>query len=130
MRSSLVLALAFVACGDNSEIAPDANAPARVATGTHLVARHAVVGGITADGYIAFYDFDEQGHAVAKVIPISGGDEIELARSDGTGKVDVRFEIRGGVVFAWTDRGNRVANLTIWSKGSGVIPVGAGVRPG
>jgi hypothetical protein len=30
----------------------------------------------------------------------------------------------------WTDRGNRVATLTIWSRNTGVVSIGSNVRPG
>jgi hypothetical protein len=135
----LAIALVLAGCGDNLAAPhdastdappPDAGAPARVATGTHVVTHPAVVGGITADHYIAFFDTDASAHSVAKVIPVAGGTETTISTSDGTGKPDVRFETWGGVVFAWTDRGNRVAKLAMWSQAAGVVDVGMGVRPG
>lgn len=109
---------------------PDAPAPTRIATGRHLIDHAAVVGGITSDGYVVFSDVDPAGHSVAKVISIDGGPVTVIATSAGTGKADIRFEIRGSVVFAWTDRGNRVAALSIWSQATGVVPRGPNIRPG
>ena len=136
--SAIVGCLAVVAlsaCGDNSLApvdapGPDAPAPTRIATGRRLIDHAAVVGGITSDGFVVFSDVDPAGHSVAKVIPIDGGPETVIATSAGTGKADIRFEIRGSVVFAWTDRGNRVATLTILSQATGVMPRGGNTRPG
>jgi hypothetical protein len=105
-------------------------APVRIATGRHLIDHAAVVGGITSDGYVVFSDVNADGHSVAKVMPIDGGPETVIATSSGTGKSDLRFEIRGGVVFAWADRGNRVATLSVWSQATGVVPRGMNTRPG
>jgi len=127
-RRALVVVL-VAGCGDNIKIAPDASS-GRITTGTHLVQHPSVAGGVTASGDVVFYDFDEDGHSIAKVIPIAGGDETTIATSMGTGKPDIRFEIAGNVVFAWTDRGNRVGTLTIWSRSTGVVAVGPNVRPG
>jgi hypothetical protein len=108
---------------------PDAGTQ-RVAVGTQVVDHAAYVGGITVDGDVIFYDTNADGHTVAKAVPLAGGDVVTIATSAGTGKADVRFEIDGHVVFAWTDRGNRVANLTIWSRATGTIAIGPNVRPG
>jgi hypothetical protein len=89
-----------------------------------------VIGGVTNDGDVAFADSNADGHSVAKVIPVAGGPETVIATSVGTGKPDVRWEIRGGVVFAWTDRQNGAGTLTIWSAATGVVPRGSDVRPG
>lgn len=137
-RSCLVITLVGAAAcgsGDTTPVdatTPDAPAPAptRVAIGRRLIDHAAVVGGITSDGYVVFSDLDPNGHSVAKVIPIDGGPETVIATSTGTGKADLRFEIRGGVVFAWADRGNRVATLSIWSQATGVVVRGPNTRPG
>ena len=133
------LLLACVGCRSNPATGPDAggvDAPPdagmipQAATGTQIVNHGAFVGGITSDGYVAYYDFDADGHSVAKVVSAAGGPEVVIATSTGTGKQDVRFEIAGKLVFAWTDRGNRVADLTVWSLATGAVSIGGGIRPG
>lgn len=128
--SLAALALAAAACGDDGpDVTPDAGIE-RFVAGARLVDHAAVIGGITQAGDVVFYDFDDAGHSVAKVMPLAGGEVTSIASSNGTGKQDVRFEIRGGVVFAWTDRGNRMATLTIWSRATGAVAIGANTRPG
>jgi hypothetical protein len=100
------------------------------ATGQHLVTSSAMLEGLTSDGYIVFSATGSDGLTVAKAVRVEGGDEITLAKSNGSGKADLRVAVHGRVAFIWTDRGNRMANLTIWSKATGPLPVGAGVRPG
>ncbi len=134
MRRVMVVAL-LAACGDNLHGAPvdappDAPSSDRFATGHRILDHSAGVGGITSDGFVAYYDFDDAGHGVAKVQPIAGGAETVIATSVGTGKQDVRFEIWGDLVFAWTDRGNRVSTLTLWSAATGPIARGDNIRPG
>jgi hypothetical protein len=130
MRTVTPVLIALLAgCGDNIKIKPDAS-NGRITTGTHLIQRPSVVGGVTTSGDLAFYDYDADGHSVAKVIPLAGGDETTIATSMGTGKPDIRFAVAGDVVFAWTDRGNRIATLTMWSRSAGVVSIGANVRPG
>jgi hypothetical protein len=141
----VLLAGFCVACGgddghgavDAGHDAPVADAPPidaapdlRVVSGTHLVAHPSLVAGLTDDGYVVFSDTNAGGYSVAKVIPLAGGDETTIATSDNTGKADIRFAIDGDVVFVFTDRGNRVSNLTIWSAATGVITKGSGARPG
>lgn len=48
-----------------------------------------------------------------------GGEPTTIATSAGTGKQDIRFEVWGDTVLAWTDRGNRTSTLTVWSAASG-----------
>ncbi len=130
MRLLCVCAL-VAGCGDNIKpAAPTDAGSVRVTTGRHLVPRPSVIGGLTASGDVVFFDFDAMGHTVAKAIPLAGGDEVLIAASSGTGKTDLRFDIHGDVVFVWADRGNRVGNLTIWSRAAGVVPIGPNVRPG
>jgi hypothetical protein len=152
----LAFAFAFAACGGDdagSAPVPDAAAgPGTVAetgappadggasglprveraTGTHLVAAAATLGGLTSDGFVIYSEggSDGGGLATAKAISLDGGDPVSIATSNGTGKSDLRFEVHGRVAFVWADRGNRSANLTIWSQATGVIPVGPSVRPG
>ncbi|HEY0189489.1 MAG TPA: hypothetical protein VGC42_00110, partial [Kofleriaceae bacterium] len=144
-RRGLWLALAgLAACGDNHPgERPDAGAPidaggdaggdagpGRVATGRRLVDHAAVVGGLTSDGYVVYSELDASGHATAQVMPLAGGPATRIATSSGTGKSDLRFDVEGGVVFVWADRGNRVATLTVWSAATGVVPRGDNIRPG
>jgi roadblock/LC7 domain-containing protein len=135
----VVAATALVACGGGGSTnnppppdgpPPDAAGPPRIATGTRIVDHTAVVGGLTSDGYVVYSDLDASGHSVAKVIPIAGGTETVIATSAGTGKSDIRFEVQGSVVFAWVDRGSRVASLSVWSQASGVVALGPNIRPG
>ena len=125
--------LGVVACSSSHGTSPDAGGDAGfpvTATGTHLVDHPAVVGGITSDNYVAYYDTDADGHTVAEIIPLAGGTATPIATSSGSGKIDIRFETVGPVVFAWTDRGDRMSTLTMWSAATGPIAVGPGVRPG
>ena len=101
-----------------------------MATGTQVVNHAAFVGGITSDGYIAYYDFNDAGNSEAKVVPIAGGSETTIVTSTGTGKQDIIFGVSGTLVFAWTDRGNRVSTLTVWSQATGPITIGGNIRPG
>ncbi len=133
MRWSIALVLS--ACGFSHVVADDAGGPDappadRMALGTRLVDHAAVVGGITSDGYVIFSDNDDAGHSIAKAIPIAGGSAVAFATSAGTGKQDIRFEIWDATVFAWTDRGNRVSTLTMWSAATGPVPYGDNIRPG
>jgi hypothetical protein len=128
---SLALAVVAAACGSSHGGGPDAP-PAdssEVPSGTHLVDHPAVVGGITSDGYVAYYDENADGHTVAEVIPLAGGAAMPIATSTGSGKLDIKFETIGPLVLAWTDRGNRMATLTMWSAAAGAIAIGADVRP-
>jgi hypothetical protein len=101
------------------------------ASGTRIVAHPAQLGGMTSDGWVLYTDVDPNGHSAAHVIKRDGsGAPVTIATSSGTGKADIRFQVSGHVVFAWTDRGNRVSTLTTWSEASGVVPRGTGVRPG
>lgn len=129
-RVAAVAALA--ACGSSPPPppAPDAAIPSRVATGRRLVDHAAIVGGLTSDRYVVYSDVNADGHSVAKAMSLDGGLEAVIATSSGTGKSDLRFEIRGRVVFVWSDRGNRMSTLTVWSAATGPIPRGSGVRPG
>jgi hypothetical protein len=145
MRQLACAVVVLVACGGDDTIgvnvdaghdatlvdaSPDAAVDLRLATGTHLVPRPSIVAGLTTDGYVVFSDTNADGHSVAKVIPLGGGEETTIATSSGTGKADIRFEIEGTVVFVFTDRGNRVSTMTIWSAATGVLAKGSGVRPG
>ena len=113
-----------------AEPTPDAAILPEMAAGTQIVDTAAVVTGITSDGYVAYYDYDAEGHGIAHVVPLGGGSATVIASSVGTGKQDVRFEISGDIVFAWTDRGDMEATMTMWTAATGVIAVGSGMRPG
>src|ERR1700729_1031732 len=131
---TLALAVLAAACGSSHGAQPDApvadSGVPITATGTHLVDHPAVVGGVTSDGYVAYYDMNADGHTVAEIIPLAGGTATPIATSTGSGKVDIKFETVGPIVFAWTDRGNRQSTLTIWSAATGAISIGSDVRPG
>jgi hypothetical protein len=123
---------ALVACSSSHGAMPDAP-PAdsgEVSSGTHLVDHPAVVGGITSDNYVAYYDVNDSNHTVAESIPIAGGQATSIATSTGSGKIDIKLETIGPIVFAWTDRGNKMSTMTLWSAGAGVLPLGQDIRPG
>jgi hypothetical protein len=139
MRFARLLVIVTAACGNDvaAPASPDAPKPTpdaavlpEMAAGTQLVDHAAVVTGITADGYVAYYDYDSDGHGVAHVVPLAGGSATTIATSVGTGKQDVRFQISGDIVFAWTDRADMQATLTMWTSATGAISVGSAVRPG
>src|ERR1700735_4522875 len=127
---SLALVVVAVACGSSHGDAPDASSAdsGEVPSGTHLVDHPAVVGGITSDGYVAYYDENADGHTVAEVVPLAGGAATPIATSTGSGKIDIKFQTIGPLVLAWTDRGNRMATMTMWSAASGVIAAGTDIR--
>jgi hypothetical protein len=140
MRVARLLALvSATSCGndigepssvDGPKPTPDAAILPEMAAGTQIVDTAAVVAGITSDGYVAYYDYDADGHGIAHVVPLAGGSATTIASSVGTGKQDVRFEISGDIVFAWTDRGDMAATMTMWTSATGPIAVGSGMRPG
>lgn len=121
--------------GDGGDVdagdAGDAAVPREeIATGTRIVTHPAILGGVTSDGFVLFIDLDADKHTTAKIVPLAGGAETTLVASTGSGKDDLRYAIAGKVVFVWSDRGSRVATLTMWSEASGVVKIGPNVRPG
>ena len=77
----------------------------------------------------AYYDENADGHTVAEVISLAGGAATPIATSTGSGKIDIKFQTIGPLVLAWTDRGNRMATMTMWSAAAGVIAAGTDIRP-
>jgi len=114
---------------DGADSAPAVDAD-DFAMGQRLIARPATLQGLTSDGYVVFSEaVGDAGAQVAEVIALDGGGETTIATGTAAEKT-LRIDTNGPVVFVWTNRGNRIAMLTVWSKATGVVPVGAGIRPG
>jgi hypothetical protein len=126
--TTLIDAGVIVDASDDASDASDAGVREELTTGRHLVAHPAFLEGITTDGYVVFSDTETV--ETAKVISIDGGDEITIAKTTTGGKSDLRYVIDGKIVFVWSDRGDRMANLTMWSAATGPVALGSDVRPG
>ena len=103
--------------------------PNALATGTRIVSREATFEGLTSDGYVVFSEPIADGGRVAEVVALDGGGQATIATGTSTDKT-LRIVTSGKVAFVWTDRGNRIATLTVWSKATGAVPIGMGIRPG
>jgi hypothetical protein len=103
--------------------------PNALATGTRIVPREATFEGLTSDGYVVFSEPIVDGGRVAEVVALDGGGQATIAEGTSTDKT-LRIVTSGKVAFVWTDRGNRIATLTVWSKATGAVPIGMGIRPG
>jgi len=101
----------------------------RFATGRRLVPRTATLEGLTTDGFVAFSEPSASGGRAAKVIALDGTGETSITEGTGSDKA-VLIQALGRDVFVWTNRGNRTATLTVWSKATGVLSKGTGIRPG
>ena len=109
---------------------PDASQPSdAVATGSQLVAGDARFEGLTSDGFVVFSEPTPSGGRVAKVIATDGTGEATIAEGMDAEKT-IRVLTAGPVAFVWTDRGDRMATLTVWSKATGALAIGSGIRPG
>jgi hypothetical protein len=128
--ATLTALATLAACDSEPEAAPPDPEPTRAAAGRRLIDHAAIVGGLTTDRHLVYSELNADGHSVAKVMPLDGGPAVTIATSSGTGKADLRFVIRGRVVFVWADRGNRSSSLTVWTAETGPVPRGSGVRPG
>jgi hypothetical protein len=131
-RAVLVVA-AMTACGDNAKApAADASSDAgasRSALGRHLVTHDAIVQGLTSDGYLIYTDV-AGGTPVAHAVPLAGGDDVVIATSASTARDDFRVAVADTLVFAWSNRGNRSATLTLWSAATGPQLRTQAARPG
>jgi hypothetical protein len=101
-----------------------------LATGTRLVVGPATLQGVTSDFYVVFSQpTGDAGAQVAEVIGPDGGGETAIATGTTVGTA-LKLGFSGPVAFVWTDRGDKVATLTVWSNATGVVPKGPGIRPG
>jgi len=112
--------------GSSSDSGQPADA---MATGTRIVSREATLEGLTSDGYVIFSEPIVDGGRVAEVVALDGGGQATIVEGTSIDKT-LRIVTSGKVAFVWTDRGNRIATLTVWSKATGAVPVGTGIRPG
>lgn len=120
-----------VGAADAADAGPyDSGQPAdAMATGERIVSRPATLEGLTSDGYVIFSEPLVNGGRVAEVVALDGTGQQTIAVGTSTDKT-LRIVVAGKVAFVWTDRGNRSATLTVWSKATGAVSVGTDIRPG
>jgi hypothetical protein len=101
-----------------------------LATGALIVPGAATFQGLTSDGYVVFSQpTGDAGAQVAEVIGPDGGGETAIATGTTVGTA-LKFGFSGPVAFVWTNRGDKVATMTVWSSATGVVGKGPGIRPG